>query len=193
MSQALHKLIQKKDEARLAKLRSFLSVPPTDLQIPSGYVNPAELFMQYSPVDIAQQMTIVDFAWFSDIEARELLNQCWSKPKLQYRARNVLGLINRVNILSYWIPSLILWPEKLAQRVKVFEKFILVGDVLRKLGNFSSLMAILAGLGQSSTARLTHTKNALSAECKKVCEWGGDAKVVLTFFFLSRYWRSWRT
>lgn len=119
MSQALHKLIQKKDEARLAKLRSFLSVPPTDLQIPSGYVNPAELFMQYSHVDIAQQMTIVDFSWFSDIEARELLNQCWSKPKLQYRARNVLGLINRVNILSYWIPSLILWPEKLAQRVKV--------------------------------------------------------------------------
>jgi hypothetical protein len=168
MSQALHKLIQKKDEARLAKLRSFLSVPPTDLQIPSGYVNPAELFMLYSPVDIAQQMTIVDFAWFSDIEARELLNQCWSKPKLQYRARNVLGLINRVNILSYWVPSLILWPEKLAQRVKVFEKFIMVADNLRKLGNFSSLMAVLAGLGQSSTARLTHTKNALSPECKKI-------------------------
>jgi son of sevenless-like protein len=50
----------------------------------------------------------------------------------------------------------------------VFEKFVLVGDVLRKLGNFSSLMAILAGLGQSSTARLTHTKNALSADCKKI-------------------------
>lgn len=50
----------------------------------------------------------------------------------------------------------------------MFEKFIMVGDVLRKLGNFSSLMAILAGLGQSSTARLTHTKNALSPECKKI-------------------------
>ena len=167
MSQALLKLIQRKDEARLAKLRSFLSVPPTDLQIPSGYVNPTELFMMYSPTDIAQQMTIVDFSWFSDIEARELLNQCWSKPKLQYRARNVLGLINRVNILSYWIPSLILWPDKLTSRVQVFEKFIKVADVLRKLGNFSSLMAILAGLGQSSTARLTHTKNALSADAKK--------------------------
>jgi hypothetical protein len=34
MSQALLKLIEKKDETRIAKLRSFLSVPPTDLQIP---------------------------------------------------------------------------------------------------------------------------------------------------------------
>jgi hypothetical protein len=64
-------------------------------------VNPSELFMLYSADDIAQQMTIVDFGWwecffqvlsltcskrFQDIESRELLNQCWSKPKLQYRA-----------------------------------------------------------------------------------------------------------
>ncbi len=103
-------------------------------------------------------MTLADFAWFADIEPRELLNQCWSKPKLQYRARNVLGLITRVNILSYWIPSLILWPAKIKQRVQVFEKFIYVAAELLKLGNFSALMAILAGLGQSSTSRLTHTK-----------------------------------
>ena len=168
MSQALHKLILKKDEARLAKLKSYLSVPPTDLQIPSGYVNPSELFMVFSPKDIAEQMTILDFSWFAAIAPRELLNQCWSKPKLQYRAGNVLGLINRVNILSYWVPSLILWPEKLSQRIKVFEKFIKVASFLRKLGNFSALMAVLIGLGQSATSRLNHTKNALSAESKKL-------------------------
>jgi hypothetical protein len=168
MSQALYKLIHKKDDARLAKLKSFLSVPPTDLQIPSGYVNPGELFMMYDPQDIAEQMTIIDFSWFADIEPRELLNQCWSKPKLQYRASNVLGLINRVNILSYWIPSMILWPDKLVQRVKVFEKFVHVANHLKRLGNYSALMAVLAGLGQSSTARLTHTKASLSTECKKI-------------------------
>ena len=83
MSLGLKKLIQKKDEARLAKIKSYLSVPPTDLQVPSGFANPTELFMLFSAIDVAEQMTLIDFGWFSDIEPKELLNQGWSKPKLQ--------------------------------------------------------------------------------------------------------------
>jgi hypothetical protein len=115
-------------------------VPPTDLQIPSGYTSPCELFMMYSPRDIAEQMTIVDYSWFDDIEPRELLNQCWSKPKLHYRARNVLGLITRVNALSYWVPSMILWQ-------------VIMHDPLSLIAN-SSRRHLLAPLSLDSNQKL---------------------------------------
>lgn len=48
----------------------------------------------------------------------ELLNQAWNKDKLKYRAPNVIALLTRLNHLSYWIPSLVLWQEKQADRAR---------------------------------------------------------------------------
>lgn len=82
------------------------------------------------------------------------------------RCPNVLALIERVNRMSYWIPAVILFEKTVKKRIEWFEKFVEVAVELKKLNNYSAVMAIMAGLGQSAVSRLKLTKNATSEKCR---------------------------
>jgi len=53
----------------------------------------------YDVEEIARQLTLIDFESYSAIKPTELLNQKWSKKKLQDQAPNVLALIDRFSSL----------------------------------------------------------------------------------------------
>jgi hypothetical protein len=59
----------------------------------------------------------------------ELLNQSWNKDKLKYRAQNVCDALARLNRLSFWVPSMILWQERVKDRAKVYAKFVSIAEV----------------------------------------------------------------
>ena len=80
---------------------------------------------------IAEQLTFIDAELFKSVQVRcsatvysvpcdvcsrfacvgtklctqkeELLNQAWSKPKLMYRAHNIIALVERLNNLTNWV------------------------------------------------------------------------------------------
>jgi len=53
--------------------------------------------LDISPLEIARQVTLLDFHIFSAIQPHECLNQAWSKAALKDRAPNIRGLIKRSN------------------------------------------------------------------------------------------------
>ncbi|KAL6061251.1 Ras guanine nucleotide exchange factor domain-containing protein [Balamuthia mandrillaris] len=152
--------------------RAMLSSPSTDLTIPKppkgGWCTHIELFTQYEPEEIARQLTMIDYRLYKNIQPLELLQQSWNKPRLRYRATNVRGLIDRLNRTSFWVASMILWPEKRKQRTSVLSKFIQVAECLWKQRNFNTLMGIIAGINMSAVARLRHTKGQLKSKRKEV-------------------------
>jgi hypothetical protein len=110
--------------------------------------------MAVSPQELAEQLTLIDFAIYSNIEVptpatritharthalltasdwllqpSELLNQSWNSTKLAYRAPNVRAMINRANSVSFWVANMILLQEKAKDRKKVSEKFIQLAEV----------------------------------------------------------------
>lgn len=125
-----------------------------------------ELYTQFveelSAEDIAKHLTIIEFAMFKRIQAKELLNLAWSKPSLQHRAPNVLALIDRFNTVSAWVASTILWQPTLKKRVALVKKFLQIMKVLERLNNFSSLLALIAGLNNASVSRLKFTFGELT-------------------------------
>lgn len=86
-------------------------------------------FSNLDKIEIARQLTIIEWELFSRIKPHELLNQCWNKPKLRHRAGNVLAMINRSTEISGWVATTILKEEKLHNRTKMMVKFIKIAEV----------------------------------------------------------------
>jgi hypothetical protein len=52
-------------------------------------------------VQIARQLTCIEYDLFARIKPTELLNQSWNKPHLQHRSPNVLAMIERYTELQF--------------------------------------------------------------------------------------------
>ena len=102
------------------------------------------------------------------VQPSELLNQSWNKDKLKYRAPNVIESLSRLNRLSFWVPSVILWQERMKERSKAYKKFVAIAEHLRRMNNYHTLMGIVAGLNMSSINRLKHTLNDVGPAVQNV-------------------------
>lgn len=120
---------------------------------------------------LAKCLTAIEFANFRKIEPQELLNQAWVKTKYRYRARNVLKMIENFNMVSGWVALSICCPEKLRSRTAALVRFIKLAQFLYEgLHNFSTLMAVLAGISSSAVHRLKFTYEDVPKKWKEVLE-----------------------
>ncbi|XP_019852599.1 PREDICTED: ras guanine nucleotide exchange factor K-like isoform X1 [Amphimedon queenslandica] len=142
-------LIQKRNVRRFRD-----PMPPAKLPANPGSV--LSVF-DFDPEEIARQLTLIDFSLFAKIKPAELLNQAWQKPKYRARAQNILQLVDRMNNLTLWVASTILFQKDIKQRAKRIQGFIQICNHLHLMNNFCTLMALLNGLAHHSINRLTKT------------------------------------
>jgi len=128
-----------------------------DIPVVEDMVCLGDMILQYPANIVAEQLTLINFKLFKKLEPHDLMNQCWSKKKLQYRANHVLSLIQRSNRVSYWVATMILSQGKTSARAKMIEKLIDVCKGLDKLNNYDTLMAFVIGMRNSSITRLKKT------------------------------------
>jgi len=126
---ALQKRVQMIDEVKKPKV--FNEQPPEPKVDLKTIFLPNLSFIDLDEAEIARQLTLIEFDFFSVIQPSELLNQAWNKPKLRHRASNVLSMINRTNEVSGWVSTMILQEERLRQRAKMWTKFIKIAEQLR--------------------------------------------------------------
>lgn len=125
----------------------------------------------YNSLEIAKELTILEFSVFEKIEASELLNQSWSKNGKYIASPNIRKMIERFNFISRAITSSILSEEKVKPRSKVFTKWIKIAFNLAKLQNYHTLMAVLMGMGESSVFRLKATKELIKHKYLEILEY----------------------
>jgi len=126
-------------------------------QIPRDVFNPAMFVLDLTDEEIARQLTLIDYDIYAGIQVQELLQTAWNSDKLRHRSPHVCGLLNRLNKLAFFVPSLILWLDSKSLRAKMIEKFIRIAQLLRDMNNFNTLMGIVSGLNVSSVTRLRFT------------------------------------
>eukprot|EP00298_Acanthocystis_sp_HF-20_P006454 c16314_g1_i2.p1 GENE.c16314_g1_i2~~c16314_g1_i2.p1 ORF type:complete len:420 (-),score=124.61 c16314_g1_i2:44-1303(-) len=120
--------------------------------------------------EIARQLTLLEFENYSKISPSEMLNLAWSKPKLRYRAVNLVTLSTRFNAIALWVTKSILNIPNLSKRASRFAWFLKLIDHLRKLNNFQTLGAVYGGLNSSAVYRLDQTKAEVSKESMVILE-----------------------
>ncbi|KAJ3151096.1 Son of sevenless 2 [Geranomyces variabilis] len=135
-----------------------------------GELDPRKLSVFRYPVeDIAQQLTIIEHAFLADILPAELLNQAWSKPDADVKAANVNALTRRFNAVACWVAKSVLEMKTPRARAKRVSLLIDVAAQLLALNNFSTLMAVIAGLNKAAISRLKQTfKEVGSKNLKKL-------------------------
>lgn len=100
----------------------------------------------YGALEIARQLCIISHKNFSKIEVKELLNVSWTKENKEILSPNVINLIRRSNNISNWVMASILTESNTKKKIKMYEKFIDVGNHCLALNNFNTLMDIFGGL-----------------------------------------------
>jgi hypothetical protein len=84
----------------------------------------------------------------------EVLNQSWTKKDAHVRAPNITALSRRFNSIAQWITSSILCLQTPKLRGERISKVIDIANILVQRNNYSTLMAIIAGINKASISRL---------------------------------------
>jgi len=125
--------------------------------------------LQLSPVDLAQQMTLLDTELLTKITVDELSSpKNWTNPsKSKTPAINVAAMVERFNAISNWVQTEILHKEDVRGRCRVMRHFLLVYREMIALNNYHAALGIASAFNTPAIARL-HITN----------------EVCLSYFFL---------
>lgn len=163
----ISEFLKKKLTSHVDDVKQTLVELKLDPKIP---LSPSKFITVFDEMEIAKQLTLVEFSIYRSIQPVELLSQSWNVEKLKYRAKNVRALIQRSTALSMYVASCVLWQPTLKDRARVLTRIIRIAEHLRRFNNFNSLMAIISGLNLSSVRRLKHTWSELNANDVKSFE-----------------------
>lgn len=166
----LQSVLARKNQEEEKKALVFSEPPPDPKVVISTIFSPKLDLFDIDDIEIARQFTILEYELFKKIKPSELLNQAWNKPKLRHRATNVLNLINRSTEVSGWVASVIMKENKLRNRSRILTRLIKIAEQLRKLNNFSTLMAFIAGINNSAVYRLKFTKEEVPRQYQQILE-----------------------
>jgi len=98
-------------------------------------------------IELARQLTIMQFSLFCMIKPSELLNGWWKSEDSEYRSPHVRVCMNRATVITDWVIASITKPrEDKKTKERTVERFFKLAEQLRALNNFETLSAILAGL-----------------------------------------------
>lgn len=96
--------------------------PPAPLlpRVPAG----RELRLtDIAPIELARQLTIIEFSNFQKIKPAECLHKAWNDED-EGKAPNVRRVIHTANRLAGWVGLLVLQPRDAKQRATIMKYFI---------------------------------------------------------------------
>ena len=87
-------------------------------------------FLDIHPLELARQMTLVEWKEFVAIRKKEYYHKAWAKSEGSTgSAPNIAASIARFNRISYWIATEILLTPSPKQRITVLSRFIELAKV----------------------------------------------------------------
>jgi len=119
--------------------------------------DPKFTILDWDPVEIARQLTLIEFTIYKAVQSHELLNLNWNKKDKTEKAPNILNMIHTSNRVCRWVETEILCESNAKIRANILGHFIRVAQACLKLNNFNAVMEMLSALGSASIYRMRKT------------------------------------
>ncbi|GAK63349.1 Ras GEF [Moesziomyces antarcticus] len=123
--------------------------------------------LDFDPLELARQLTILDSKLYCAIQPEELLGSKYTKETkaagmgADVHVKSMSSMSTRI---TGWISECILGEADARKRTQLLKFFIKLGDRCEQLNNFHTLMAIQCALNSSTIARLKKTWDGLSTK-----------------------------
>ncbi|SPO24700.1 probable guanyl nucleotide exchange factor Sql2 [Ustilago trichophora] len=120
--------------------------------------------LDFDPLELARQLTILDSKLYCAIQPEELLGSKFTKETRAAGASedvHVKSMSSMSTRITGWISECILGEADARKRTQLLKFFIKLGDRCEQLNNFHTLMAIQCALNSSTIARLKKTWDGL--------------------------------
>ncbi|KAH9876322.1 hypothetical protein J1614_004201 [Plenodomus biglobosus] len=121
--------------------------------------------LDFDPLELARQFTIIESRLFCAIQPEELLALEWTK-KSDSKAHNVKAMSTLSTDLANLVADTILQLEDAKKRAVIIKQWVKVAGKCLELHNYDSLMAIICSLNSSMVMRLKRTWELVSAKTK---------------------------
>lgn len=121
--------------------------------------------MDFDPLELARQFTIIESKLFCAIRPEELLALEWTK-KNDSKAHNVKAMSTLSTDLANLVADTILQLEDAKKRAVVIKQWVKIAAKCLDLHNYDSLMAIICSLNSSMVTRLKKTWDLVSVKTK---------------------------
>jgi hypothetical protein len=128
-------------------------------------------FNDVDPLELARQLTLIEFQYYLSIKPGEFLNQAWMKADKDIRAPNICTMIRWSNHVTKWVISeIVTVKDSLKSRAAVMERIVMLAMHLEKMNNFNGVKEVLAGLLSSSVHRLKKTRENMGSKYLKILD-----------------------
>jgi hypothetical protein len=121
--------------------------------------------LDFDPLEMARQFTIIESRLFCSIQAEELLALEWTK-KSDSKAVNVKAMSTLSTDLANLVADTILHLEDAKKRATIIKQWVKIAAKCLELNNYDSLMAIICSLNSSMVMRLKRTWELVSVKTK---------------------------
>jgi len=178
--------IEKPEEKKIAmdiivKLEKDPSIHhPINYSSPPEPVLPVDTnidIIYFPTIEIARQLTILEWNRWGAINPWEFLDLSWTKKNKNEAAPNIIAASDHFNNISDWVATKICFTENFRERVKILKRFIDIAVHFKSMANFNGLMEIWSGLRRGPVYRLKQTYKALSkkyylklSEIEQICK-----------------------
>lgn len=137
------------------------------IEVKPKFKNP---ILVWPSMEIARQLSLIDFENFAKIQPKECLNQSWAKGQRETKAPGICAMVTQFNSVSMWIGTVIVQATDMKERAEVIEKFIDIAKKLWELNNLNGVFTLTAGLALAAVYRLKKTWPLINDESKKTFE-----------------------
>ncbi|KAI8646558.1 ras guanine nucleotide exchange factor domain-containing protein [Parasitella parasitica] len=121
-------------------------------------------------LEMARQLTIMDFRLYSAIRPIECLDKAWSRDEGGNIAVNIRSSIEYCNQITCWVSDVILSQHDIKKRSVLIKYWVQVAEKCRVLNNFNTCMAILSAFDNSSVGRLQRTWDVVGTRTSQILQ-----------------------
>lgn len=86
--------------------------------------------LRVQAMEVARQMTLIEFDLYCKIRPRELCEGAWTKDDRYTTAPNIMNLVHRFNMVVRWIVTQIVQAQNSSKREAIIAKWIDIANVL---------------------------------------------------------------